>query len=137
MGFCVGRSDLLLRGAAHIHLGFGLGANVGDVLLPANSVRGLAHAIKRLSSRRVRDANGGEGGGVRVRSLLFSRADLLTQIRCDSNIDNYEFPMVTLAEETRATAVCTIFETLNRTGRQAVGLRPPCSAVLARGTSAS
>ena len=31
-------------------------------------------------------------------------------------IEEYEFPMVTLTEETSAPAVCTIFETLNRTG---------------------
>ncbi len=31
-------------------------------------------------------------------------------------IEEYEFPMVTLADETGAPAVCTIFETLNRTG---------------------
>lgn len=31
-------------------------------------------------------------------------------------LDDYEFPMVTLAEKTSASAVCTIFETLNRTG---------------------
>ena len=32
------------------------------------------------------------------------------------NIEDYEFPVVTLGEETEAEAVCTIFETLNRTG---------------------
>jgi len=32
------------------------------------------------------------------------------------NMEDYEFPMVTLAENTSANAVCTIFETLNRTG---------------------
>jgi len=31
-------------------------------------------------------------------------------------IEEYEFPMVTLNEETTGVAVCTIFETLNRTG---------------------
>jgi hypothetical protein len=31
-------------------------------------------------------------------------------------IEEYEFPMVTLNEETSGAAVCTIFETLNRTG---------------------
>lgn len=31
-------------------------------------------------------------------------------------IESYEFPMVTLADGTSAEAVCTIFETLNRTG---------------------
>ena len=32
------------------------------------------------------------------------------------NIEDYEFPVVTLGEETEVEAVCTIFETLNRTG---------------------
>ena len=32
------------------------------------------------------------------------------------NIEDYEFPVVTLAEQTETEAVCTIFETLNRTG---------------------
>jgi hypothetical protein len=32
------------------------------------------------------------------------------------NVEDYEFPMVTLADNTSADAVCTIFETLNRTG---------------------
>lgn len=32
------------------------------------------------------------------------------------NIEDYEFPVVTLSEDTQAEAVCTIFETLNRTG---------------------
>ena len=31
-------------------------------------------------------------------------------------VEDYEFPMVTLSEETTPSAVCTIFETLNRTG---------------------
>lgn len=31
-------------------------------------------------------------------------------------VEDYEFPMVTLVEKTTASAVCTIFETLNRTG---------------------
>ena len=31
-------------------------------------------------------------------------------------IDNYQFPVVTLSENTEADALCTIFETLNRTG---------------------
>lgn len=31
-------------------------------------------------------------------------------------IEDYEFPVVTLSDETEADAICTIFETLNRTG---------------------
>jgi len=34
----------------------------------------------------------------------------------ESAIDDYKFPVVTLSEQTKAEAVCTIFETLNRTG---------------------
>ena len=49
------------------------------------------------------------------------RAQLKQQLRAVrkqwlKNIEDYEFPMVTLAERTAAEAVCTIFETLNRTG---------------------
>jgi Protein of unknown function DUF262 len=32
------------------------------------------------------------------------------------SIDDYKFPVVTLSDTTSAEAVCTIFETLNRTG---------------------
>lgn len=38
------------------------------------------------------------------------------EARWIKNIDGYQFPVVTLSEETSAEAVCTIFETLNRTG---------------------
>ena len=31
-------------------------------------------------------------------------------------IDDYHFPVVTLSDATEADALCTIFETLNRTG---------------------
>lgn len=49
------------------------------------------------------------------------RKELKRQLREVRNqwirpIEDYEFPMVTLSEETSASAVCTIFETLNRTG---------------------
>lgn len=36
--------------------------------------------------------------------------------RCFSSILDYRFPVVTLSEDTKADAVCSIFETLNRTG---------------------
>lgn len=44
--------------------------------------------------------------------------DGLTQVRDQwiSVVDHYQFPVVTLSSETSAEAVCTIFETLNRTG---------------------
>jgi len=45
-------------------------------------------------------------------------SDLDTQInaRWLSVIESYQFPVVTLSDSTSAAAVCTIFETLNRTG---------------------
>jgi hypothetical protein len=44
--------------------------------------------------------------------------DALTAIneRWIKTIDDYHFPVVTLSQETKADALCTIFETLNRTG---------------------
>lgn len=39
-----------------------------------------------------------------------------TQKQWLRTVEDYEFPVVTLAENTSASAVCTIFETLNRTG---------------------
>jgi hypothetical protein len=44
--------------------------------------------------------------------------DALTHINDDwiKVIDDYHFPVVTLADSTEADALCTIFETLNRTG---------------------
>lgn len=43
-------------------------------------------------------------------SLMKMQAD------CIQAIDDYRFPVVTLSDSTNAEAVCTIFETLNRTG---------------------
>jgi hypothetical protein len=44
--------------------------------------------------------------------------DALTAVndRWISAIDDYHFPVVTLSDQTKADALCTIFETLNRTG---------------------
>jgi hypothetical protein len=44
--------------------------------------------------------------------------DALTAINdgCIKAIDDYHFPVVTLSDETEPDALCTIFETLNRTG---------------------
>ena len=50
-----------------------------------------------------------------------ARKDLKQKLRDErkhwvASIETYEFPMVTLSDGTSAEAVCTIFETLNRTG---------------------
>ncbi len=49
---------------------------------------------------------------------LLSLQERLTAIRQQwlRPIEDYEFPMVTISEKASATAICTIFETLNRTG---------------------
>ncbi len=49
------------------------------------------------------------------------RAKLQDALKCINNdwikaIDDYHFPVVTLSEKTSPAALCTIFETLNRTG---------------------
>ena len=56
--------------------------------------------------------------------------DALTTInhRWIAAIDDYHFPVVTLSEQVEADALCTIFETLNRTGVKSSGSRA-CSAV--------
>ncbi len=49
---------------------------------------------------------------------LYQLEDALDEIRQNwiQTIDDYKFPVVTLSDATSAEAVCTIFETLNRTG---------------------
>jgi len=49
---------------------------------------------------------------------LLSLQERLTAVRQRwlRPIEEYEFPMVTISEKASATAICTIFETLNRTG---------------------
>src|SRR5436190_21522672 len=56
-----------------------------------------------------------------VLELRSDTASLKTALRSAQKawlkpVEDYEFPMVTLGEATTASAVCTIFETLNRTG---------------------
>lgn len=57
----------------------------------------------------LRDEHGDEGKELKQRLRDLRKTWI-------QNIEDYEFPVVTLAEETEAEAVCTIFETLNRTG---------------------
>jgi len=49
------------------------------------------------------------------KKLLKQQLRTLKKTWLDS-VEEYEFPVVTLADDTSASAVCTIFETLNRTG---------------------
>lgn len=48
--------------------------------------------------------------------VTLQRALLQVEQRWVRTIDDYRFPVVTLSDSTSAEAVCTIFETLNRTG---------------------
>jgi hypothetical protein len=70
--------------------------------------------------------DGGGGYNQWVRNISRSAADEKERIRLEDSlysvdhwvqaIDDYKFPVVTLSDSTSAEAVCTIFETLNRTG---------------------
>ena len=68
---------------------------------------GFEEWLDQVLERRDDDRDGGRELKQKLRHLR------KTWIQ---NIEDYEFPVVTLDEKTEAEAVCTIFETLNRTG---------------------
>jgi len=83
----------------------------GELVFPLEVVFGHSDGFEEWLDRvlELRDEDGETG-----KELKQKLRDLRkTWIQ---NIEDYEFPVVTLAEETEAEAVCTIFETLNRTG---------------------
>jgi hypothetical protein len=118
-----------------IHLG-GLveGADLEDCVFyeRANRAERLYGSIEKqaesLTFPLARLWGGGSGFEEWLDQVLEARAEsdeeqklLKKQLREVRNrwiksVEDYEFPMVTLAEDTVPSAVCTIFETLNRTG---------------------
>jgi hypothetical protein len=73
----------------------------------------------------LKDGRGGFTGWARRVAREVSDVDARTKLEDQLDeiedtwidiIDKYEFPVVTLSDSTSADAVCTIFETLNRTG---------------------
>ncbi len=85
-------------------------AQGSELVLPLSVLRGGSGEFGRWSRRVARAAASGA-----ARIDLEDRLSLLEE-RWIQVIDDYHFPVVTLTDTTSAEAVCTIFETLNRTG---------------------
>ncbi len=71
------------------------------------SPEGFEGWLDRVLEARAEEGDAGKALKQRLRE---------EQRRWLKPVEDYEFPMVTLADQTSAEAVCTIFETLNRTG---------------------
>ena len=80
-----------------------------DLLLPLSVLKGGAGGFGQWSRRVARQL------ADRERIQLEDALDGIEQ-QWIQPIDDYHFPVVTLSEKTKADALCTIFETLNRTG---------------------
>jgi hypothetical protein len=81
-----------------------------DLILPLGTLKGGAGEFGRWTRGVARKAATDEA--------RIKLEDQLSEIdeRWIQAIDDYKFPVVTLSDSTSAEAVCTIFETLNRTG---------------------
>ncbi len=80
-----------------------------ELVLPLSVLKGGAGGFghwSRRAARRLPDAE---------RIALEDRLDAVED-RWIATIDDYHFPVVTLSDATKPDALCTIFETLNRTG---------------------
>lgn len=80
-----------------------------ELILPLSVLKGGAGQFgqwTRRTARRLADAQ---------RIALEDQLDAV-QERWIQTVDDYHFPVVTLSDTTEADALCTIFETLNRTG---------------------
>ena len=80
-----------------------------ELILPLDVLQEGAVGFSRWTRQVARRLEG------QARIDLEDRLDELQEQWIDA-VDDYEFPVVSLAEETEADAICTIFETLNRTG---------------------
>jgi hypothetical protein len=78
-----------------------------DLVLPLSSLRGWANWRDEVLERR--DLHGED------RRALASALNQLNE-RCIKPVEQYQFPLTILGSSTTVEAVCTIFETLNRTG---------------------
>ena len=82
-----------------------------DLVLPLSALKSGAGGFLQWSLA-VAQHRSGDGGGLEFVNALSTSVGA----RWIQAIDDYNFPVVTLSDETDASAVCTIFETLNRTG---------------------
>lgn len=80
-----------------------------ELLLPLSILKGGAGGFGAWSRRVARMRNDAD------RIALEDALDII-QEKWIQAIDDYHFPVVTLSEATQPDALCTIFETLNRTG---------------------
>jgi hypothetical protein len=80
-----------------------------ELILPLSVFKGGRGEFIMWTRHVARTLQGEER--VRLENALDEHVDPWVQ-----RIDDYRFPVVTLSDETPADAVCTIFETLNRTG---------------------
>lgn len=80
-----------------------------EMLLPLSVLKGGAGGFGQWSCKVARQLSDKE------RIALEDALDAIEQ-KWILAIDDYHFPVVTLSESTGADALCTIFETLNRTG---------------------
>ena len=92
---------------AKAHEDFALQAN--ELLLPLSVLRGGAGGFGQWGRKVARSL------GDKERIALEDALDGIEQ-KWIHVIDDYHFPVVTLSDQTEADALCTIFETLNRTG---------------------
>jgi hypothetical protein len=81
-----------------------------DLVLPLSVLKGGSGGFSRWSLKVARQSSSKEKH-IELEDELSSLEE--KWIRA---IDDYRFPVVTLSDKTSADAVCTIFETLNRTG---------------------
>lgn len=80
-----------------------------ELILPLGVLKGGSGGFAAWKTKVARTRNGEE------RDRLEDALDTIPQ-KYVQTVDDYRFPVVTLADTTGADAVCTIFETLNRTG---------------------
>lgn len=80
-----------------------------ELLLPLSVLKSGSGGFSQWTRRVARRLDGAE------REALEDGLDAI-EGQWVSTIDDYHFPVVTLSDETEADALCTIFETLNRTG---------------------
>jgi len=85
-------------------------AQAAELIVPLSELKEGAGGFSRWSRKALRQRPQGEN-----REAL---EDRLSDIEAQyiQTVDDYRFPVVTLSERTDGAAVCTIFETLNRTG---------------------
>jgi hypothetical protein len=99
------------------------------MVLPLSALRsgagGFLHWMTRLTNKAtaeiLKKSQAKEIGGEQLQAEMLGNQALQARL-ADINakwimaIDDYKFPVVTLSDKTQPDALCTIFETLNRTG---------------------